>query len=77
MGKVYLTLQERENAARERIIRRNLAEIKHGIGYERICLKTGYSAPTVAKVVNTPLKARLEQLYAVADAAGIKDVFEK
>ena len=77
MGKVYLTLQERENAARERIIRRNLAEIKHGIGYERIRLKTGYSVPTICKVVNTPLKARLEQLYAVADAAGIKDVFSK
>ncbi len=77
MGKVYLTLQERDNAARERIIKRNLAEIKHGIGYERLRIKTGYSVPTILKVVNRPLKATLEQLYAVADAAGIKDVFEK
>ena len=45
MGKVYLSLQERDNAARERIIKRNLAEIKHGIGYERYALKQGILYP--------------------------------
>jgi hypothetical protein len=82
MPKSYLTLAEREKAAamRERdkqvkAVSLELCSLKNkNGGFSRLQKKTGISRPTLTKIANEPLRATLEQLYAVAFASGKKVV---
>ena len=79
MPRAYLTLEERERAKKEKaeqkenfMLRSILKEkIFRKIGYEYISQKTGFSEPTIGKIVNHPEKATVEQLRAVCDAVGV------
>ncbi len=77
MPKTYITFAEKEKAKalrdRDKQIRAlsgELSMLKYKTGYAPIQEITKYSLPTIAKVINTPLNATLEQLFEVCIAAG-------
>lgn len=82
MPKSYLTLAEREKAAamRERdkqvkAVSLELCSLRYKDGgFSKLQEKTGLSRPTLKKIADEPLRATLEQLYAVAFASGKKVV---
>lgn len=82
MPKSYLTLAEREKAAamRERdkqleMVSLTLGSLKHKDGgLVKLQEKTGISRKTLKRIVDSPLKTTLEQLYEVAFASGKKVV---
>lgn len=82
MPKSYLTLAEREKAAamRERDKQMEMVSLKLGSlkykdgGFSKLQEKTGLSRPTLKRIVDSPLKTTLEQLYEVAFASGKKVV---
>ncbi len=79
MPKVYLTLEERQKAEKERIEKKENFLLKsvlrdrifRRLGYEYIAKKTNLSKATIGKVVNNPELATVAQLRAVCDAANI------
>ena len=82
MPKSYLTLAERQKAAamRERdkqleMVSLTLGSLKHKDGgLVKLQEKTGISRKTLKRLVDSPLKTTLEQLYEVAFASGKKVV---
>ncbi len=79
MPKVYISREEREQAAIKRrqekenfLLRATMKDrICRKIGYEYICEKTNLSQPTVSKIVNRPEDCTIEQLRLVCAAAEI------
>lgn len=79
MPRTYITLEERTRAERKnqidkksRQLKEKMATIKHGVGYEKIREQTGYSLPTITKIINKPQKATIEQLLSVCSVAGVE-----
>lgn len=79
MPRVYLSRQEKEQAAlkrkqeKENFMLRAIMRDKicRKIGYEYICEKTKLSQPTVSKIVNRPEDCTIEQIRLVCAAAEI------
>lgn len=79
MPKVYLTFAEREKAKfvteRDKQIRAisgELATTKYKTPIREIETKVDFSRSVISKVLNAPLTATLEQLFAVCYATGKK-----
>lgn len=78
----YLTLAEKQKAEAERERDKQLRAVslelislkyKNG-GFVKLQEKTGISRKTLKRIVDSPLKTTLEQLYEVAFASGKKVV---
>ena len=82
MPRAYLTLAEKQKAEAERERDKQLRAVslelvslkyKNG-GFVKLQEKTGISRKTLKRIVDSPLKTTLEQLYEVAFASGKKVV---